>query len=225
MFHRPSKQTYLDGAIHHNNPIQIADKERKLIWPNISNEVPDVIVSIGSTYFPTSRNGDGKPSAPRLGVLSHGKQIYKIAHHSIASTMNSEKTWEDYISILQPSPINRLRYVRLNPQLDEEPPRSDDVHRMEDIQRLVRKTWQDNQEIRRVSRQLIASSFYFEKSTDLELTADQIFRCKGYFSLPRLAGNAFLMKKRRSYTLSAIRGNRRNQRAGKIPSKKHRGRA
>ena len=155
------------------------------------NEVPDVIVSIGSTFYPKADTATEKPLAPRHGVWSYGKEMYKLANHSMASTMNSEKTWETYLSILQPSPIDRPRYVRLNPQLDEEPPRVDEVHRMEQIQGLVRKKWRDNEDIRRVSLQLIASSFYFEKSTDVELTADQRFRCKGYLFFPRLPGAVF----------------------------------
>lgn len=179
MCHGPSSQTYVDGAIYHNNPIQIADQERKLIWPNLKNEYPDIVLSIGTTFNPNSRSSGEKASGSRLGVWSHGKSLYKMAIDRIASTLDSEKTWETYMSILQPPLVYRSRYVRLNPKLDEEPPRLDEVHRMEDIKGIVRKKWLESQEIRKVAHQLVASSFYFEKHAPMESTADQIFRFRG----------------------------------------------
>ena len=88
------------------------------------------------------------------------------------------------MSILQPPLVYRSRYVRLNPKLDEEPPRLDEVHRMEDIKGIVRKKWLESQEIRKVAHQLVASSFYFEKHAPMESTADQIFRFRGIFREP-----------------------------------------
>ena len=60
--HVPSKQVYVDGAIYQNNPIEIADKERKLLWPSLAKEYPDVIVSIGTSYMaPGSSSLDEVP--------------------------------------------------------------------------------------------------------------------------------------------------------------------
>lgn len=145
----------------------------------MKNEYPDIVVSIGTTFCPNSRLSSEKASAPRLGVWSHGKSLYKMAIDRIASTLDSEKTWETYMSILQPPLIHRPRYVRLNPKLDEEPPRLDEVHRMENIKGIVRGKWRDDHEIQKVAHQLIASSFYFEKSTLVESKADQLLHCKG----------------------------------------------
>lgn len=147
----------------------------------MKNEYPDIVVSIGTTFYPNSRLSSEKTSGQRLGVLSHGKTLYKMAIDRIASSLDSEKTWETYMSILQPPQIHRPRYVRLNPKLDEEPPRLDEVHRMEDIKGLVREKWRDDQKIRQIAHQLIASSFYFEKSAHMESTADQVFRCRGKY--------------------------------------------
>lgn len=193
----------MDGAIYHNNPIQIADKERKLIWPSMKNEYPDLVVSIGTTFCPNSRSSSVKASAPRLGVWSHGKALYKMAIDHIASTLDSEKTWEIYMSILQPPPIYQSRYVRLNPKLDGEPPHLDEVHRMEDFKGIVRGKWRENQQIRKVAYQLIASSFYFQKSAPMESTADQIFRCRGK-RMRALFFMIIVLMKCRIYMLSAF---------------------
>ena len=177
--HYASKQIYADGAIYHNNPIQIADKERKLIWPNMEDEYPDIVVSIGTAFNPSSRPAVEKTSPLRLGVFSHGKSLYKIAKDHIASSLDSEKTWETYMNVLQPPLIYRPRYVRLNPRLVEDPPGLDEVHRMKHLQGLTRDKFSDDDRIRKVALQLIASSFYFEKSAPAELTEDDSFQCKG----------------------------------------------
>lgn len=179
--HQFSKQTYTDGAIYYNNPIEIADKERKLIWPNMEDEYPDIVVSVGTTLRLNSRHPSQPTSPPRLGVLSHGKSLYKMAVERIASTLDAERTWDNYISVLQPPPIHRPRYVRLNPQLSEEPPRLDDVHRMIPLRKLVRERWRDDRKIRQVAVQLVASSFYFEMSAPVESVAGEALRCKGLY--------------------------------------------
>lgn len=183
--HHASKQTYTDGAIYHNNPIQIADKERKLIWPNMEAEWPDIVVSIGTGFSRNSRPADDKSIPLRRGVLSHGKSLYKIAKNHIATSLDSETTWETYMNILQPPPIQRSRYVRLNLQLAEDPPKLDELHQMKYIQDLTRDRFSDDGRIRRVALQLIASSFYFEKSAPAESIGDHAFRCKGPFHLLR----------------------------------------
>lgn len=177
--HQLSKQTYADGAIYYNNPIESADKERKLIWPNMKDEYPDIVVSVGTTLRLNARYPSQLASPPRLGVLSHGKSLYKMAVERIASSLDPEKTWDNYISVLQPPPIYRQRYVRLNPQLSEEPPRLDEVHRMIPLQKLVRERWRDDRKIRQVAVQLIASSFYFETPAPLESVAGETLQFKG----------------------------------------------
>lgn len=177
--HQFSKQIYTDGAIYYNNPIEIADKERKLIWPNMEDECPDIVVSVGTTLRLTPCHSTQLASPPRLGVLSHGKSLYKMAVERIASTLDAEKTWDNYISVLHPPAIDRPRYVRLNPQLSEEPPRLDEVHRMLPLRKLVREKWRDDPKIRQVAVQLIASSFYFEMSAPVESVACEALRCKG----------------------------------------------
>lgn len=39
---------YLDGAIYYNNPVKVADNERKLLWPDVAESSPDIILSIGT---------------------------------------------------------------------------------------------------------------------------------------------------------------------------------
>ena len=172
----------MDGAIYHNNPIQIADKERKLIWPKLENESPDIIVSVGTSYNPAARSSAEKgmsPLSPRLGVFSHGKSLMKISIDHVASPLESEKTWRSYIDVLNPPPSQKGRYVRINPQLKENPPRLDEVDRLPYIQEAVREILSTDVSIHNVALRLIASSFYFEKSHAVDLASESSIHIKG----------------------------------------------
>jgi hypothetical protein len=166
MSHEPSKQVYADGAIYHNNPIQIADQERKLIWPSIADDPPDIIVSIGTSYNPDSirRLSMQRTSTLQLGALNQVKNLLKIAMDCIASTLDAQKTWENYLEILNPLSQDRYRYVRLNPKLAEDPPELDELEKMDRVQGLARAQMQTEKEkIEKVALHLIATSFYFER--------------------------------------------------------------
>ena len=179
--HGPSKQVYTDGAIYHNNPIQIADKERKLIWSDLENEYPDIIVSVGTTYNSAARMSAEKAASPRLGVLSHGKALYRMAVDHIASALDSEKAWHSYMNVLQPPSNHRAKYIRLNPQLHEDPPRLDEVERISYIQDVVRGMFSMDERIQKVALHLISSSFYFEKSQSIELASDGSVEIRGMY--------------------------------------------
>ncbi|KAL9047302.1 MAG: hypothetical protein Q9214_000088 [Letrouitia sp. 1 TL-2023] len=181
LWHGPSKQVYIDGGIYHNNPIQIADNERKLIWPSIRNDHPDIVLSIGTAYNPSTQNFREKESSPRSplrGIFSHGKSLYKLAVDHISSTLDSEKTWEDYMRVLQPPSTYRPRFIRLNPKLTEDLPELDDVDRMREIQEVVRDMMGVDSKIETLAAQLVATTFYFEKSKIIELEPNGV-ECKG----------------------------------------------
>jgi patatin-like phospholipase/acyl hydrolase len=48
-YHAKTQRTYLDGAFYHNNPARIAQQERKILWPDIANQAPDIFLSIGTS--------------------------------------------------------------------------------------------------------------------------------------------------------------------------------
>ena len=41
-------RTYLDGAINHNNPVIVAKRERRLLWPDVESRHPDIFLSLGT---------------------------------------------------------------------------------------------------------------------------------------------------------------------------------
>lgn len=145
----------------------------------MEDECPDIIVSIGTACNPNSSTAVEKASPLRRGVFSHGKSLYKLAKNHIALSLDSEKTWKTYMDVLQPHSSDRPRYVRLNLRLADDPPALDEVHRMRYIQKLTRDHFGDGDQIRKVALQLIASSFYFEKSGPAKPKDNHTFECKG----------------------------------------------
>ena len=74
-----TSRTYLDGAIYYNNPVRIANHERKFLWPDVADSPPDILLSIG-----TGKNGQqiheeledelyGRPNIRRAKLKSFRK--------------------------------------------------------------------------------------------------------------------------------------------------------
>ena len=94
--------------------------------------------------------------------------------------MNPEKAWDTYMNVLSPPREYHSRFVRINPPLNEDPPRLDDVGRMPYIQGLVREQIRGDNQIEQVALQLVATCFYFERSTAAEALANNTYKCKGW---------------------------------------------
>ena len=43
--------TYLDGALYHNNPASVANNERKVLWPDVAENPPDILLSLGTGKY------------------------------------------------------------------------------------------------------------------------------------------------------------------------------
>lgn len=65
-FHHPAtKRTYLDGALYHNNPVRLAHRERKLLWPDVANRHPDILLSLGTSQHEEEIKKDLPNRLPR----------------------------------------------------------------------------------------------------------------------------------------------------------------
>jgi hypothetical protein len=170
MVHESSKQVYLDGGIYHNNPINVADRERKLIWPSIQDEQPDLVVSIGTLYCdkPKEKRTPSWPSYSSRGIIAHGKHLQRMAQDHIHSSLDSERTWETYLSIKAPSAENKRRYVRINPQISYDPPKLDAKQDMESLREKTRFLVGEDPQIKVLAHRLIAACFYFDAHSDVK---------------------------------------------------------
>ena len=159
--------------------MNIADSERKLIWPDTAHLPPDILLSIGSGCCQTMSS----PKRPfkatrRRGIGSSRKASYRTAVDHIESSQNSERIWQEYLERLSPSQEQRRRYRRLNIELEEPPPKLDDVDSIDELQDVTRRQWSRDPRIADVAQDLIASSFYFEKAK-VSLEEDEFYTCTG----------------------------------------------
>jgi hypothetical protein len=155
----------MDGALKANNPIRLAEQERKLIWPN-SGEFPDIHVSIGTG---TTHRVDAAVGERRVGSLHRpatGVSLrVQIGKGAVKDIMDSETVWHDFCQPLTEE--DRTRYRRLNVPFTE----GNEIPAMHDISslKLLQETAHDycsKQEVlmqlRYIARQLVASTFYFD---------------------------------------------------------------
>jgi hypothetical protein len=79
----------------------------------------------------------------------------------VDNILNSQKAWYDFIDTTS----EKERYVRLNPDIREDPPKLYEVERLNELQSAtqtaIRRT-AFRSEIKKVARMLIASTFYFQ---------------------------------------------------------------
>lgn len=87
-----------------NNPVRLADDERRFIWPESSEHNRDIIVSIGtgcSTDYHGTPEKDQKLSSFLQGLQSLGiVRKVVILKSVLQSTLNCQKMWHEFINSL-----------------------------------------------------------------------------------------------------------------------------
>ncbi|KAM0713999.1 hypothetical protein Q7P37_010963 [Cladosporium fusiforme] len=181
--HEQSKQVLWDGGVYNNNPINIAERERKLIWTDLAEQEPDVVVSIGTLFCSKieTRRTARWTSSPN-GIVAHFKFLAKMASDHLHTSLDSQRTWEDFIGSRRPAVHDKQRYVRLNPELDSQPPKMDEVDQLGYLEEVTRYCIGGDEKLKRLARQLVATCFYFEVVGDAREDAiGTSFEVDGFF--------------------------------------------
>lgn len=206
--HERTSIGYLDGALYYNNPARVANMECKFIWPDTVNHPPDILLSIGTGHDAKSaaskiqdRKGYVRSRAPKQVELPHKKKSQKIAQlgyvrrlfkgmkNRVDNMTNSELAWHNFsldVFKFSKDQFIQTRYQRINPDLGSNPPRMDRVDRIEEVQtkthNQLRNREKSVQQIREISSQLVASSFYFEKYSTPRAPGEKDVRgtCDGF---------------------------------------------
>ncbi|KAF1965009.1 FabD/lysophospholipase-like protein [Bimuria novae-zelandiae CBS 107.79] len=172
-FHRPTKRTYLDGALYHNSPTKVANRERKLIWPDVANKHPDLFLSLG-----TGQNGS--EIGRKLSQSTRSTSSRRYVSDNMDNILDAELAWQDFLEESAGDQISR--YIRINPSISHEPPKHDEVDQME---RLQEEMWAAlskpliKSQVEHVTHTLVASSFYCERSTVRGGGGDKPVFCSG----------------------------------------------
>src|SRR5271154_6119256 len=143
----------MDGALYHNNPVRVANIERKLIWPDTKDLPPDLLLSIGTSCSAeifnkarsTSFESEQSFAVPELSrddrdaqPKSKMKQLFKLLKNRIDNILDTEVAWRNFVSdAVGTDPNLQGKYQRINPQIGFEPPRLDETSRLADLQRVV----------------------------------------------------------------------------------------
>jgi patatin-like phospholipase/acyl hydrolase len=168
-------QTYQDGGQKCANPAAIADKERRLLWPELSN--PDLFLSLGTgqnslepmqSHSKQSSSIDEKYRAsasptkavrPRMSRQFSGRRSEEL--------VDAEQSWNEFKANATggQSGSKARNFVRLNPDLGTTPPAPDSKQEIESLQDLVRNGLQEKRKataLRNIAHRLVASSFYLD---------------------------------------------------------------
>ena len=150
------------------------------MWPSLGQEPPDIFVSLGTSYNAATSQYQEEGRAQRRDFFSYAKSSANTAIDHAAQALDSEKAWHAYMSVISPPPIHRTKYYRINPQLQQPPPRLDDIYSMQNIKDQTRDLLEPST-IARLASHLIASSFYFEiyRTETSKDTDDHTVHCKG----------------------------------------------
>ena len=221
VFFRPftfHSKTYLDGGMRGPNPAFIADRERRLIWPDVGE--PDLFLSLGTgqnriTVLEklSSRPKDGlsETAMPRPGqTAEEARKASRKWRRKSDEILDAEIAWQDFraYAVRERSEAKGRRFIRFNPDLDREPPSGDSKGDLENLQIVVRKRLQTPHRLaalRNVAHRLVASAFYLDiQSKATADKADQLvsgnITCRFEDGSPEICALGRILEDRRTET-------------------------
>jgi hypothetical protein len=105
-FHDGKGQSYIDGALLRNNPVQLIEDERHMIWKDRSP--PDIILSVG-TGIQADTGGETKSVSKRAKIAKRlipkglrGK--IAVGLDMIQSTLDCDRQWSEFLSSTKRDP-------------------------------------------------------------------------------------------------------------------------
>lgn len=192
--HTRTGTSYLDGGLYHNNPVHIANRERKLLWPAIANKHPDMLLSIGTGQNlsesrrealerrSSSPKNDNTPNTPtnKPGGI---RRTLNALYQRFDNILDAEHTWTEFEADIN----NRNEgfsspYIRLNLDLKSKLPPFDAKDKFQEFRAEVRRRLKDPdvmEKVRDIACSLVASSFYFKPVKTVPLRGGS-FMCTGY---------------------------------------------
>ena len=158
--------------------------ERKLLWPDAHTTRPDILLSVG-TCCTTQAFEPSTQSPTRAGPIvtqevptkqEKGKNFFHLRQVKLFDVMmnrfdtllDTDSAWTRFqMEVSHTDLDDGTRFQRVNPRLNHVRPALDETNKLGELQKHVQKrlrTTYYKDKFRKISYQLIASSFYFEKS-------------------------------------------------------------
>ncbi|KAK0836741.1 hypothetical protein LTS02_018082, partial [Friedmanniomyces endolithicus] len=165
----PDLGTFQDGALRHNNPVNIALWEASRIWARYTQK--DVVLSLGTGTGPDAVSPQRTSTRPsfRDGFIPR-------LCRSFLTGLDGEMTWRHLLNHLEKDAEHR--YFRLNVIFADHEPRLDDITAMEKLSSDVISN-KDDQQLTEVKFALLASSFFFELKRAPKYDSSGFYICQG----------------------------------------------
>ncbi|KAI9778775.1 MAG: hypothetical protein M1839_007865 [Geoglossum umbratile] len=187
-----SNRSYMDGSLYYSNPIEIADQERRLLWPDVADSCPDIMLSIGTGQDLKETKAELISGARSKSVIDkrrdaryYANDYFSVLVNRVDDILDAELAWGDFFVRLQRREnleSSSQRYIRLNLDLKKNVPKFDAKGGLEELQTRVRRKLESlsNQiVIIAVAHRLIASSFYFGKMSHKGNGLSEAYTCSG----------------------------------------------
>ncbi|KAH8624551.1 hypothetical protein IG631_21290 [Alternaria alternata] len=189
--HPSTGETYYDGAFYNNNPVKVGNRERQLLWPDVQDNHPDLLLSIGTSQhqqvmveefhsekFDMQRNimsslSHGKAKLKATSKVKHFAGMFqygKAAINKLEDSIHPERQWEQFLDGMERNTDHSedsRRYIRINPDIGRKPPGLDDVNEVDRLQLDVSRHLKEPEAMANLEDivfRLVASSFYFERT-------------------------------------------------------------
>lgn len=189
-----TREGFIDGAVFHNNPVRIANYESKLIWPDMEESHPDILLSVGTGHNGMDTEGfidvgplerkrfhernvlskaktksEEQRSMPALRAFPEVHSWLNILFKRVDNILDSESIWRNFKKDIVGISLNHVaqRYIRINPRIRFPTPKMDEKSQVGKLQDDVRSQMQSQsmrEKVSTVASRLVASSFYLEKT-------------------------------------------------------------
>ncbi|RSL93075.1 hypothetical protein CDV31_014873 [Fusarium ambrosium] len=162
--HESLDTSYVDGGLHHNNPVRVAWEESTLLWPR---SPLDILVNVGSGSTQdavTSQPAEQPQTQPSWwNKLKGSYELFQVAIDHISNSLNSEKIWAQFQRDHQSEGDNILR---LNSLLDPPLAELHEVTKVAALEEKAQEFWRSRRESKELlddaANRLVSRSFYFE---------------------------------------------------------------
>lgn len=157
--HAASNRAYGSKYSRTMSPLVIADKEFKIIWNGSPSRIPDIVLSVGTGLDTDSASCVTESHSPKSTSKSTISNQQKAWASGTSIENYAEIQWKEYIDNL-PQSAPSSHFVRVDAAIGRPLPFIDDANSMEALRNLAR-SFVDQEEIRKLASQLVATLFYF----------------------------------------------------------------
>ncbi|KAF5013923.1 hypothetical protein FDECE_98 [Fusarium decemcellulare] len=163
----PTGSAYFDGGMWRNNPVDVAKREAKNLWPDFQEA--DLVLTLGTGYSGEEEQDTLHAPSPSLdptrGCRARmGQQVWNCVKDIFNSYSNSlVMDGHKFHSLVGYMSMNRARpYCRLDTELSGPVPALDDVESMNRLMALTGE--QCGAKVQAIAQSCIANLFYVELS-------------------------------------------------------------